>query len=731
MQQGLTSDEVELLLSLSDSELEEFFSSISPDRINEICAVLSAPSSLSRIQSGNYSSSQSARVAAIQNLKTAAGQEVGPLPPVADPQRRKRCAADNLLFAETYFAATFYLGWAPYQRTMMDRFQDVILSGGRECAAVRRGGLKSTCARVSAIWCAVNGHRRFPVLVGATDHKANEHRENFLNLLESSTLLLDDYPELLPLVMKKRQPKKSFRLDGRLLTLHPNDDRGRIVFPDIHDAPCCQVHVAPYSIEATDVSGLSYVDRFGVTIRPDCLIFDDVQTPQSAGSPGMTGKREDAVNKTFCGLAGLGEKIAAIMVCTVREHDDLSERFLSRKKNPNWNGKKYPSLIKMPERMDLWEQYTKVLVSGSTAEAGKQNATELYRQNQAAMDEGGVVAWDKDKLPDELSALQSLMTIRALDPGFFRCEIQQESEVAVNTSGVRLDSGVLLKRLSMLERGIVPASAGYLTAFIDSQDEVLFWMVCAWQKDFTGWIVDYGGFPDQGRPIFYKSALSSRISELLDGVSWEECFVHAHNLLEELILNHNWMNERGEPRQVDILLKDWSDGQHKPRIESQVKASRHKNRCRPSKGFAPKPGKKPLHLWGDAEKDRHNGNEWVERRSESPIHVQYNTNVWKSHAARRLLTTVGAPSAVMLPGRDESENKMLAEHFTAEQPKSITYDGATGTAWELVPGRDNDFWDCFVGCNVGASMLACGIGGEAQPVNQRRVMQLPGGVKRV
>ncbi|MFN9288325.1 MAG: hypothetical protein ACK6EB_33710, partial [Planctomyces sp.] len=83
-----------------------------------------------------------------------------------------------------------------------------------------------------------------------------------------------------PLLLKWKQPKKQFRLGGRLLTVHPKDERGRIVFPDIHDAPSCQVHVAPYSLMATDVSGLSFVDRHGVSVRPDLLIFDDVQTPQ-------------------------------------------------------------------------------------------------------------------------------------------------------------------------------------------------------------------------------------------------------------------------------------------------------------------------------------------------------------------------------------------------------------------------------------------------------------------
>ena len=140
-------------------------------------------------------------------------------------------------------------------------------------------------------------------------------------------------------------------------------------------------------------------------------------------------------------------------------------------------------------------------------------------------------------------------------------------------------------------------------------------------------------------------------------------------------------------------------------------ASANRNLIRPSKGFAPKPGRKPLHLWGDKVRDRHNGNDWVERRSEAPVHIQYDTNIWKSHAARRLLTTIGAPSAITFPGSEAHGNRLLAEHLTAETPKSITYDGASGVAWELIPMRDNDWWDCLVGNCVAASMLGCSLTG--------------------
>jgi hypothetical protein len=712
----LSPEELSQVRSLNESELSDFLNTLPSDILDDVAAEIDGLEF-----SDNYANDRSRRNAQAINAKTAAAQEIGPLATVREPARRQRCKTDLLDFALTYFAETFYISLAPYQVAMFERFQSVILSGGREAHAVRRGGLKSTCARVAAIWAAVYGHRRFIVLVGATDDKGTEHRDNFFALMASSQMLADDFPEIGPLVLKWKQPKRQFRLDGRLLTLHPKDSRGFIVFPDIPGTDCDQIRVAPYSLMATDVSGVAYTNDRGVTVRPDLVVFDDVQTPQSAQSPLQTDEREELITKTFMGLAGLGKEMASIMVCTVRQHQDLTERFMDRKRHPDWHGKIWKSVLRMPDRSDLWDRYAALLGTGDTPKDGKRAAQAFYSANRDEMDAGGKVAWEHDKLPDELSALQSLLTVRSLDPEFFRREIQQEGGAPADSSGMKLDSQQIITRISRVPRGVVPSQANYLTAFIDSSDQVLWWMVCGWQKDFSGIIIDYGTWPDQGRPAFYKSDLAAKISQQLPNASWEEAFTHAHNELEAHLLK--------QFPGLDIILKDWADGQQKPRIESQIMASANRNRIRPSKGFAPKPGRKPVHLWGDQHKDRQNGQYWVEKRSETPTHVQYDTNIWKSHAARRLQTTIGAPSAVLLPGTEDRANRLLVEHLTSENPKQISYDGAAGVVWEAIPGRDNDWWDCYVGCCVGASIVGVGMAGERPARPERRTFALPGAVR--
>ena len=34
------------------------------------------------------------------------------------------------------------------------------------------------------------------------------------------------------------------------------------------------------------------------------------------------------------------------------------------------------------------------------------------------------------------------------------------------------------------------------------QQKLLFYVVAAWETDFTGYVIDYGSYPDQQRPYF-------------------------------------------------------------------------------------------------------------------------------------------------------------------------------------------------------------------------------------
>ena len=57
-------------------------------------------------------------------------------------------------------------------------------------------------------------------------------------------------------------------------------------------------------------------------------------------------------------------------------------------------------------------------------------------------------------------------------------------------------------KTNRMPRRAVPIACNHLTMFIDVQANLLFFVVAAWEDDFTGYVVDYGTYPDQKRAYF-------------------------------------------------------------------------------------------------------------------------------------------------------------------------------------------------------------------------------------
>lgn len=657
--------------------------------------------------------------------KTEESQEIGPLPEPKDVQRRESCRYDLRKYVLTYFSSSCWKGLSPAQEEMIAAFQAVILNGGKKARAVRRSGLKSTLARLATAWAVMYGHRRFVVLVGSVSDAAERQREHFIKTLFESSLHTADFPELLPLFFKDANPKKGIVLNGeQQLDVTTKDSRGCIVFPrydkvdNLHGKDCSQCHIAPYSIQTSGVRGLSFEAPGGGAIRPDLLIFDDVQSDMTALSVPLTDKLENRICTTFMGLVALGESIASIMVCTVHQEDDLSLRFCDRKRHPDWDGQTFPVLLKEPDGIEAkrhWASYREKLLEGATFEEGFAVATAYYLEHRTAMDEGGLAAWESDKDRGYVSSIQWCMTTSMVNPELFRCELQQKG-ARPKGDATQLVATQLLRRMSGIPRGVVPSRATYLTAFVDSQDHYLFWVVCAWMTDMTGWIVDWGTWPDQKRVHFYRrdilpgSGLS--LEDQLPDVGWEEAFTNAHNHLDAELLSRQWLREDGGTATIDMLLKDWSDGAHMRRLEPQILASPFRDRIRPAKGIPIRPGGKPIHRYGDDRLDRHCKGCWIERRTSKPYHLQVDTDMAKGITARRLQTVFGAPSSLLFPGEDESDIMMLVEHITAEKANDISVNGIHGIHYDKIAGRDNEGWDCVVGNLVAASLLGCAVPGD-------------------
>jgi len=60
-----------------------------------------------------------------------------------------------------------------------------------------------------------------------------------------------------------------------------------------------------------------------------------------------------------------------------------------------------------------------------------------------------------------------------------------------------LTADEVASKINRLDRNAISIGTNHLIAFIDVQQKLLFYLANAWDDDFTGYVVDYGCYPDQ------------------------------------------------------------------------------------------------------------------------------------------------------------------------------------------------------------------------------------------
>lgn len=143
--------------------------------------------------------------------------------------------------------------------------------------------------------------------------------------------------------------------------------------------------------------------------RPDLVIGDDLENDENVQSPEQRDKLDSWLKKAVLKLGGAQDDCDVIIVGTVLHYDSLLARLL---RNPMWKRKRFQSIIRWPDRMDLWEEFENILATGNPDnedDVSIDAAMAFYKQHKTEMDKGAVVSW-----PDA-RPLVKLMLIRARD----------------------------------------------------------------------------------------------------------------------------------------------------------------------------------------------------------------------------------------------------------------------------------------------------------------------------
>jgi hypothetical protein len=654
---------------------------------------------------------------------SAAGRDIGPPPAIVDPARRDSCRLDFRLFCETYAAESFPLAWSPDHLTAIAKIEGAVLRGELFAFAMPRGSGKTTLCEWACLWALLNGHRQFITLIGSDQAIAEQMLDSIKSHLEQNDLLADDYPEATYPIRALEGINKRARgqlSEGKPTKIEWGSDQ--ITLASIPGGASSGAAVRVAGITGR-IRGLRHTRPDGKTIRPDLVLIDDPQTDESAASPSQCATRERTLSGAILGLAGPGKRIAGLCTVTVIRTDDLADRLLDRQKHPSWQGERTKLVYEWPDAEDDWSQYAELRREGQRDGTGTGAADDYYRQRQATMDAGSRVAWPERKAPDELSAIQHAWNLR-IDRGeaAFNAEFQN-SPLADDITTDKLDKRQLPLRATNIARGIVPAGHTKLTAFVDVQDRLLYWLVASWSESFGGHVVAYGAHPDQGSSFFEAGSARKTLALASPGAGFEAALRAGLDETARLLLARDWQREDGVPMRISQLMVDANWGQSTAVVRNFARSSPFAAQILPSRGKGVGASGTPM---GPRKNrgDRAGLNWLVGKTAEgTQIEAAYDTNFWKTFVSGRLRLGLGDPEAIMLHA---GNHEMLIEHLVAEFPVRVEARGRSVDEWKSV-ARENHWWDCLVGCAVAASITGLEPAASEGGFRKRKKVSIPAG----
>lgn len=640
-------------------------------------------------------------------------QDIAPLPSIEDPSQRAECIVSLRRFCEAYFPLTFNLAWSANHLHVIERLENAIKFGELFALAMPRGSGKTSIARAAALWAVLGGYRRFVVCIAANADKAAKAIKAIKSMVRSNILLRADFgPELHGFVRLENQAR---RCDGQKCDGIPTDigwGSDEIVFPTVPNGSANGACIAAFGIESGNILGTQRMLSDGQTIiRPDFVMPDDPQTHESAKSKSQVADRFQVLTSDVLGMAGPGVRISAVMLCTVKEQNDLAERMLDGKQCPEWRGEKMKLLDALPTDLQLWDRYAEIKHDCERRKIPTTEATEFYAANRDAMDAGALPTWPERFEPGQISAVQYAMDIYYFNQSFFYSEYQNEPLAREVSSTMRLTTNEICERINGTDRGEVPVEATMLTAFIDVQQSCLWYCVCWFDQEFNGGAADYGVFPEQGRSYFTLNDVA------LGGKTLQSEYPNAAGLdgqlyggLEDLtkdLLGREWKRRDGTKLRIERCLVDANWGLSTKIVKRFCRQSQFSAVLMPSHGRYVGATSTPFDQYTKRVGEKV-GQGWRMPKPDDPRdprHIAWDTNFYKSFFHARMSTAMGDPGGFTLFGNHEtaSRHRMFADHCSAEFSVRVAAKGKEVDEWQEKPGVDNHWFDCVVGCMVAAS----------------------------
>jgi len=279
--------------------------------------------------------------------------------PIASAERRDQAFGDYGFFCKTYFP--HYVPtphFSAFHEFIFERFTQVIDgdADGREVHQAPRGEAKSTYeTQLGSLWCIVTGRKHMIGIIMNTEEQAAEMLESIKAELDTNPRLMMDFPDAC--------------------------GRGRVW----QATTAITANNIKIRIGGTGkkIRGMKHGPH-----RPDLIFLDDLENDENVKDKGQRDKVQKYVLSAVLGLAGPGGGMDVFWVGTSLHYDAAINR-VSRA--PGWRRKVFRSILKWPDRMDLWDQWEALYTRSGDDEEKEQfeaEALEFSLKNKIKMDAG-------------------------------------------------------------------------------------------------------------------------------------------------------------------------------------------------------------------------------------------------------------------------------------------------------------------------------------------------------
>lgn len=649
---------------------------------------------------------------------------IAPMPVCQNPERRAACEHDLQLFLETYFPAAFPSRWSDDHIEVVKKIEIAIRDGCFFSIAMPRGSGKTTITVRAAVWAVLYGHSPYVFLAAADADKAKRMLRSIKTEIEFNPLIFADFPEAahpVRCLQGASQAANKQHLDGAPTSLDWTADVAQ--FATIEGSRCSGARIGVGGITAAS-RGAQVTLPDGRVLRPTLILVDDFQTRESAASDVQSKTRLDVLIADLGGMRPPGGQLAILATCTVIYPNDAADRLLNRKAYPEWHGVRKKLIYQWPERRDLWEDYMELRRAAFERDEQPTEANEFYAQRQEEMDRGAVVGWPDRKGPTDLSALQHAYNLLC-DHGeeAFASEYQNEPMALEDDNFGFLTADGIAEKLNRMPKGHLPASVTKITAAIDVQQESLWYMIVAWAEGFSGWVLDYGCYPNQKRRYFTKRDLPVKLSSLpgYEGLNDDQAIYKGLQDLTRDLLGRTWTLGDGSAHSIDRLVID--EGFKPATVHMFCRQDGLMAGVLPIKGMGIRAGRQPMHEWPVKKGERVGSNWRIRPTVEDRVirHILTDTNFWKAFVHYRLAVPFGGDGCLSLWGDKPGDHRLIAQHLTSETPTRTEGHGRKLIEWEIKPTRpDNEWLDTLVYCATAASEQGITLIGEGPPQKLRR-----------